>query len=172
MFRLHKAAIIRPYITEYMLDLTLSSSPRRYGTMQPRGLHCVISCFRKTVGNNFDPVVVDTSGMRVKCVRQCWLSTFERRQFAVLQVQFVICIQKNHLTLMETFYVVNCSHSSRYTPCALWRLRYYWCFIVTVYTTVHCRTLSWVITWDIQRTGHFPYHKTILYFQTLYTNPV
>jgi hypothetical protein len=26
---------------------------------------------------------------------------FERRQFAVLQVQFVICIQKNHLTLME-----------------------------------------------------------------------
>ena len=29
------------------------------------------------------------------------LSTFERRQFAVLQVQFVIRIQKSHLTLME-----------------------------------------------------------------------
>jgi hypothetical protein len=101
MFRLHKTAIVRPYLSEYMLNLMLSSSPQRYGTTQPRGLHCAISCFRKTMGNNVDTVTIGTSGMRVKCVRQYCVSTFERRQFAVLQVQFVICIQKNHLTLME-----------------------------------------------------------------------
>jgi len=66
MFRLHKAAIIRSCLSEYVLDLTLSLSLQRYGTTQPRGAHCAVSCFRKTMGNYVDTVVVGTSGMRVK----------------------------------------------------------------------------------------------------------
>jgi len=171
MFRLHISAIIRPYLSEYMLDLTLSSSPQRYGTTQPRGLHCAISCFRKTMRNNVDTVVVGTSGMTVKCVRQCWLSTFERRQFAELQVQFVVHIQKIHLTLME-----NVLRDKLRTKFQIYTMSFVMVTLLLVFhvDNIHHRSLSHSVSsnhmgYPEERTFSIPQNNFIL---SRYTNPV
>ena len=146
-----------------MLDLTLSSSPQRYGTTQPRGLHCAASCFGKTMRNNVDTVAIGTSGMRVKCVRYCWLSAFERRQFAVLQVKFVIRIQKNHLTLMENILRGKlCTKFQIYTMCFVQVTSLLVFHVVSIHhrSLSHC-VLSNHMRYPEERTFSIPQHNFV-----------